>query len=85
MTIGDLVYLDARNTPLEERVLVRTRSKLDHQTLGPSQVTENLGHTVVIEIEGIPERMSADRIWLAPRRTLAEDTTPREETNRDHT
>ena len=63
---GDLVFLNARHTPLEERLLKRTRNKLDHLTIGPFSVVENHGNTIVINVEGVPERINADRIVPSP-------------------
>lgn len=62
LTIGDYVYLDAKHledTSAENR---RRRSKLDHLSVGPYRILEVQSHTYTIDIDGVPETISSDRV-----------------------
>jgi len=63
---GDAVYIDLRNTSQETTILGRARNKLDFQSMGPYTVISNQGHTFDILVDGIPERISSDRVRPAP-------------------
>ncbi len=47
-------------------MLRRERNKLDLKTMGPFVVIENHGHTLDIDVNGIPECIASDRVRSAP-------------------
>ncbi len=63
---GDQAFLDARNTPAEQTLLGRRRTKLDPKMIGPYTVLANDGATVVLDVDGLPERINSDRVRPAP-------------------
>jgi len=69
---GDKVFLHLEGTSQEETLLGRTRSKLDFKSLGPYVVISNNGHTFDIDVEGIPERVSSDRVRPAPSSSIVQ-------------
>ena len=75
---GDLVYLDAHHTPLEETTLQRPRTKLDHLTVGLFPVVEVAERTVVVDIRGVPERVSRERVTRAPLERREHETVARQ-------
>ncbi len=69
---GYRAFLNARNTAAEKALLGRRRTKLDSKMVGPHTVLENDGATIVLNVDGLPERNSG-RIRPAPTVT---DTIP---------
>jgi len=69
---GDKVFLHLEGTSQEETLLGRTRSKLDFKSMGPYVVIANNGYTFDIDVDGIPERVSSDRIRPAPPSTVVQ-------------
>ncbi len=63
---GDLLFLDVRDSPAEKVLFERRRNKLDPKTMGHFLVSENRGHTLDIDVNGIPERILPDRVTPAP-------------------
>ncbi len=57
-----------RDSPAEKGLLGRRRNKLDPKTMCPFVVIANHGHTLDIEVNGIPECIASDRVRPAPRR-----------------
>jgi len=72
---GDRVFVDFTESSHDETKLERSKSKLDYKTGGPYTVIANFGHTFDVEIDGIPERLSSDRVRPAPLTTTAVDNT----------
>ena len=60
------MYLDARDTPMEERTLRRLWTKLDYYTNGSHVVVEVSDRSMVVEVEGTPERVSRDGVVRSP-------------------
>jgi len=73
---GDPVFVDFSESSKEDSVLGRARNKLDFKTFGPYTVVHNFGHSLDIEIDGIPERVSSDRVRPAPKPTAVDDAVP---------
>ena len=65
--VGDMIYVDSRRTPQEQLLLNHKPTKLDWRSTGPYKVLSNEGHTLRVEMEGEPVKISSDRVRPAPR------------------
>ncbi len=59
---GDRAFLDVCGTPAEQTLLERRRTKLYWKTAGPYTVLANGGSTIFLDVYGLPERITSDRI-----------------------
>ncbi len=62
----DLVFVNVRDIPAEKFLSERRRNKLDPETMGPFVVIEYHGHTLDIDVNGIPECITSYRARPAP-------------------
>ena len=64
--VGDSVNLNIQRTPTDENMLGRRRNKLDPLMVGPYPVIGIYGETIEIVVEGLPDKVSSDRVRRAP-------------------
>jgi len=73
---GDRVCLDLSKSSQEQTLLERAKSKLEFKSQGPYTVIANHGHSLDVDINGIPERVSSDRVRPAQQTTaVAQNST----------
>jgi len=68
----DPVFVDFGESSTEDKLLGRPRNTLDFKIFGPYPVIANYGHSLDVDLDGLPERISADRVRAAPKSTTVE-------------
>ncbi len=66
MKTGDQAFLDIRSTEAERTLHHRSGKKLYPKNVRPYTVLQNDGATIVLDVDGVPERINSDRIRSAP-------------------
>jgi len=72
---GDKLFIDISKSSKEETLLEHKKLKLHFKSQGPYTVIATYGHSMDVEVDSIPERVSSDRVRPAPNTTTQVDST----------